>query len=158
MENILDSQFADHDEVKLIKASKGKRFTNYLIDYIFIMIFIVIMFFCLDAFGIVSFMEEDTILDRLIGMLFYAIGYCIMEGGLKGKTPGKFVTKTRTVTKTGELPDMNTFIKRSFSRIVPFEAFSFLGDDLVGWHDKWTDTIVIDERTSVLPKKDSIFL
>ncbi|HEX9513187.1 MAG TPA: hypothetical protein VF939_22005 [Puia sp.] len=33
---------------------------------------------------------------------------------------------------------------------VPFEVFSALGSPCHPWHDRWTDTLVIDERLSQL--------
>lgn len=81
-------------------------------------------------------------------MLFFVIYYSVIEGGLKGKTIGKYFTKTRVVNLDGSQPTFVTFIGRSFARIVPFEAFSFLGDKKTGWHDRWSETIVIDENLS----------
>jgi hypothetical protein len=33
--------------------------------------------------------------------------------------------------------------------MVPFEAFSALGTPSYPWHDKWTRTVVIDEKASI---------
>ena len=144
---------AGFQEVKLVPASKGKRFANFLIDYIPVAIFAMVIFIIFDLIGIMS-LDSDGLLDRLVGMLLYAVAYILMEGGLKGKTIGKYITKTRTVMTDGSEPDFNTLVKRSFSRIVPFEPFSFLGSADDGWHDRWTDTIVIDEQKSTLPSQD----
>ncbi|MCB0628799.1 MAG: RDD family protein [Saprospiraceae bacterium] len=144
---------AGFQEVKLVPASKGKRFANFLIDYIPVGIFAMVIFIIFDLIGIMS-LDSDGLLDRLVGMLLYAVAYILMEGGLKGKTIGKYITKTRTVMTDGSEPDFNTLVKRSFSRIVPFEPFSFLGSADDGWHDRWTDTIVIDEQKSTLPSQD----
>ena len=45
-----------------------------------------------------------------------------------GKTVGKLITGTKVVSETGGRPSIGQFLGRSFVRLVPFEAFSFLGD------------------------------
>jgi len=90
--------------------------------------------------------------NGLIGNLFvlflFALYYLICEGLLKGKTLGKYITKTRAVNVDGSTMEMSTVVKRSFSRMVPFEQFSFFGSEPTGWHDRWSDTMVIDETKS----------
>lgn len=56
-------------------------------------------------------------------MVFYFFGF---ETLTKGRSIGKFITGTKVVTLEGEIPTANVFLKRSFCRIIPFEAFSFL--------------------------------
>lgn len=139
---------------KLIPASKGKRFANFLIDYLGAFVFLTLIMSFLYLAGIWDIEEESTANDlkeRLFGMFFYAVYYTLIESALGGKSLGKFVTRTKTVTIYGQKPDFVTFLKRSFSRIVPFEPFSFLGSSESGWHDRWSDTMVIDEKLSVLP-------
>lgn len=149
--NILDEGLIEV-EVKLVPASSGKRLTNYIIDQIVITLFAFGFFFALELSLSLGFAEINPIADRILGMLFAAIAYIVLEGSLKGKTVGKYITHTRAVVRdTGAVPDLSTIIKRSFCRIVPFEAFSFLSDVNNGWHDKWSDTMVIDEKLSILP-------
>ena len=130
-------------ELKLIPASKGKRFANLIIDYIMAIVLATILFVLLDVAGM--YFATNGIQSRLLGAFLFALYYMVTEGTLKGKSIGKFVTKTRAVNEDGSTMDMSTVVKRSFSRIVPFEPFSFLGSEASGWHDKWSNTIVIDE-------------
>ena len=95
----------------------------------------------------------NGLVDRLFTALFLVVFYCTVESSLNGKTLGKFITKTRAVKLDGTKMDFNTVLKRSFSRIVPFEPFSFLGDDPpTGWHDRWSDTKVVDETKTYTVK------
>ena len=142
----------------LVPASKGKRLANMLIDYFFAIIFSLAIFVALDLFSVYSIEEENKLLDQLLGMLMYALFYTLVEGGLRGKTMGKYITQTKVVNLDGSEPDFNTFVRRSFCRIVPFEQFSFLGDEDSGWHDRWSDTMVIDETLSNAPRESSINL
>lgn len=149
----MDNEILDFDSIRdeglnLVPASKGKRFANFLIDYlvIFVVLFGLTMFELMGA-------EDDgeigtNLMDRLIGMLIYASYYLLLEGLWGGKTIGKLVTNTRTVNLDGSAPDFKTILNRSFSRIVPFEAFSFLGSKPDGWHDRWSDTMVINLKES----------
>ncbi len=159
MENqILDDSLMDR-EVVLVPADKGKRLVNYLIDYLVIfgvMIFIGIVVFAYDDRMIdIEAGSEIDLLSRIIGMIVYAIYYIVIEGSLKGKSIGKYLTKTRAVKIDGTPMETNDIVARSFSRIVPFEPFSFLGSRPGGWHDRWSKTMVIDETQSVLPKESS---
>lgn len=156
--NILDDGLIEV-EAQLVPASSGKRLANYIIDQFVITLFAFGFFFALELSLSLGLAEINSIVDRILGMLFAAFAYIILEGSLKGKTIGKYITQTRAVMQdTGEVPDLNTIIKRSFCRIVPFEAFSFLGEGASGWHDKWSDTMVIDEKLSVLPNDNNTWI
>lgn len=146
MENqILDSDLYQ-DELKFTQASKGKRFANFAIDYI-IAIFLIVVLFVIADFLHLNFVSTGLI-SNLFSLFLFALYYIICEGSLKGKTLGKVITKTRAINKDGSRMDMNTVVKRSFSRVVPFEQFSFFGNEPTGWHDRWSDTMVIDEAKS----------
>lgn len=142
--------------IKLIPASKGKRFANYLIDFFFLyllaMLCGLLYFIFLDTSSDVYLEEdvEDSLLFNVISLIVYVAYYFIFETFFKGKTLGKYLTKTRTVDIDGSVPTTGAILKRSFSRIVPFDAFSFLGSQDTGWHDRWSNTMVIDEKESRL--------
>lgn len=59
-----------------------------------------------------------------------------------GRTLAKYITGTKVISIDGEKPTFMQILGRTFSRIVPFDALSFLGEN--GWHDSWSDTRVID--------------
>ena len=98
---------------KVEPASKWLRLLNLLIDYI--------------AFWV---------LGLVVGMV-------IIVEGATGRTLGKLVTGTRVVNAAGGTPSFKQILGRSLARFIPFEAFSFLGDDGRGWHDSIPDTYVI---------------
>lgn len=143
-------------EIRLVKADKGKRIANYLIDgigFYAIMIVFVVIYLTIDPYA--SIFEEDStsLVDYVITYLIYVAFYTGFEATL-GQTPGKLITKTKVVTEYGEKPSTATIIGRSFARLIPFEAFSFLGASLSGWHDNLSKTMVIDLKASVLPTED----
>jgi len=90
----------------------------------------------------------DSLTDRLVSMVIYGILSGIVEGLFKGKSLGKLITGTRAVNTDGTNISFKTALLRGLSRIVPFEPFSALGGPSHPWHDKWTNTYVIDEKLS----------
>lgn len=148
---ILDDFRREHPRIVL--AGKGKRLTNYIIDYFVIMgVFIGILSIA-PSLGIEIDLEPDpntsiSLPLNLLNITITVFYYILAEGGNGGVTIGKMVTRTRAVRQNGDPMDMNDVLLRSICRIVPFEPLSFLGSLPLGWHDKWTKTIVIDESLS----------
>lgn len=54
--------------------------------------------------------------------------------------------KTKVINEAGEAPDFKEALLRSLCRLIPFDAFSFLGSDGRGWHDSITNTYVVDVK------------
>ena len=145
---ILDEQITLDDAQKKIfvssnTASGGIRFANYLIDTIVFYILSFVLGIILALFGGTEALDSLESPLASIGSIFLMIIYYIVFENAFGKTIGKMITKTKVVTESGEKPSFSQILGRTFSRLVPFEAFSFLGNDAVGWHDKWSKTRVI---------------
>jgi uncharacterized RDD family membrane protein YckC len=133
----------------IIKPTRrGKRFLNYLLDVIF---FYTIIF----AFGIILgglslltgknlFENSMPLLDNFIGITLFMAYYITFES-IFGKTIGKMATNTKVVRMDGSKPTLQNIIGRSFARLIPFDAFTFLSKNPRGWHDSLTNTIVIDD-------------
>ena len=135
-------------------AGAGKRFLNYILDMVFIIIFtyilsliIFIMIALIDRsvfYTILSAIREsDNPLKYIISFIFMLIYYIGFES-ITGRTMAKFITKTKVVTETGEKPGFSDIVIRSFSRFIPLEQFTFLMNDASGWHDTISKTKVIN--------------
>jgi uncharacterized RDD family membrane protein YckC len=88
-----------------------------------------------------SFSDGDivaTIKLIVLVLLYYTICEFIF-----GRTIGKMFTKTKVVTEKGLKPDFAQCVQRSLCRLVLLEAFSFIPEYPVGWHDKWSKTRVV---------------
>jgi uncharacterized RDD family membrane protein YckC len=48
------------------------------------------------------------------------------------------------VLHDGSKPEFTDILKRTLSRILPFEQFSFIGKESTGWHDSISKTYVVD--------------
>ncbi len=142
------SQVDDKIQVieKVIPASKWLRFFNFLIDYVaFIFIGAVVGI----SVAIIWGDEGIEFIESVPDIVFSApiiLGYYIVFEALTGRTLGKFITGTRVVNEKGMKVSFGQVVGRSFSRFIPFEAFSFLGERGRGWHDSLPKTYVIKTR------------
>ncbi|MCC2547084.1 RDD family protein [Hymenobacter sp. BT175] len=128
-------------------AGKGQRFGNYLID--------IAAFYlgCIGAgilVGIGLSMSGNVHLlnglegpfSTLVGMLLLSLYYFVLEA-TTGRTIGKLFTRTRVIMADGSRITTRAALIRSLCRLIPFEAFSFLGDPESGLHDRLSKTRVV---------------
>ncbi|WP_152268673.1 RDD family protein [Agriterribacter humi] len=146
----------DIETTHIVQAGTGKRFANYIIDVI---VFYIVVFFLGMVVAVIDpslllWMEATdagtNLLSSLISLLLYGIIMGITEAITGGRSLGKLITGTRAVNADGSPVSMQTAFWRGLCRAVPFEAFSALGAPSYPWHDKWTNTYVIDIKQSVL--------
>lgn len=131
-------------------ASGIQRFVNRLVDVIvfYILTFILGILLAVGAFVIGSDLSWLDNISRgqefIAGLIIYFAYYMILEG-VFSTTIGKLITKTKVVTVDGEKPTMNNIAQRTLCRLIPFNAFSFLFNDAVGWHDSLSNTRVVNK-------------
>ena len=156
-ENETTTEVYTQPAYELVQASSGKRFGNYLIDVIFF--YMIIVFWAIIAAIIspetIDALDDNdsafgTFGDRILSLVVYAIIMSLIEAIFRGKSIGKLITGTKAVNADGSNISFGTAFARGFSRAVPFNAFSALGSPCYPWHDKWTDTYVIDEKETRL--------
>ncbi|MGE0077410.1 MAG: RDD family protein [Bacteroidales bacterium] len=161
-----DEHCKSYDEVEVLKqqleenmqknyvilntASSGKRFANYLIDMVCYWIFtFVFAFFFAIIVSIVApsllylFTEGNKLFNYIIAYIAGMIYYSTFEF-IAGRTVAKYITGTKVVDENGNTPSYGRLLLRSVCRFIPFEPFSFLGDNAIGWHDTLSKTRVID--------------
>lgn len=130
-----------------VLATSGLRFANYLldriIDYLIGTTVIGLLTYFIDLADDTYYDETFYLLVRnfLIGLVFTMGYYFIMETTL-GRTIGKFATQTVVVTDEGLQPTTRHILIRTLCRLIPFDAFSYLGSG-VGWHDTISKTRVV---------------
>lgn len=135
-----------------VLASKEKRFINMIIDLIgyYALSFILgIMLGILALMGIEEPLDafgEMGILGNLVFTIVLNTTYFMAFEVPTQRTLGKYITKTMVVLEDGSKPGAETILVRSLCRLIPFEAFSFLGELGRGWHDSISDTYVVDIR------------
>ncbi len=120
----------------------GKRFANWLVDWILITIIFWEYNFFLKYEKIVT--DSDINFKAyLIAAAIVVIYYALFEGVFK-TTAGKCATNTMVVSEDGEHPNFDQIGSRAFYRVIPFDAFSFLGAEARGWHDTLSKTYVVN--------------
>lgn len=143
-------------EYQIVQASGGKRLGNYIIDLVifYVLVFVFAFVLALVNPATVETITEDTgfnLLENLLWLLMYGLYMFVIEFLFKGKSLGKLITGTRAVNEDGTNISAKTALLRGLCRAVPFNAFSALGSPSYPWHDKWTNTYVIDEKESNRP-------
>ena len=142
-------------EAELARATTGQRFANYLIDVIlfYALFFIVGIVLAVVSPSTLEDIDNNSagsqLVDRLISLIFYALYMGVVEGVFKGKSLGKLITGTRAVNMDGSKISFATAFARGCSRAVPFCVFSAFGTPCNPWQDRWTNTMVIDEKKSI---------
>jgi uncharacterized RDD family membrane protein YckC len=141
-----------NEEDLTVRASTGVRFCNYLIDLIVfygIMVGLGVVIAMINPYAFDD-MDVDSpggrLIDRLLGLVTYALIMGFMEAIFKGKTLGKFITGTRAVNLDGSRIVSSTAFLRGLSRAVPFCVFSAFGSPCNPWQDRWTDTKVVYDQ------------
>lgn len=156
MEQVTNSpqDLLDVYESNIVRADTGKRLGNYIIDVIAFYIFAMlagIVIAILSPATIDEIGSDDPgtgLISRLISLILYALFMGTQEAAFKGKTLGKLITGTRAVNLDGSPISTKTAFLRGFSRAVPFVVFSAFGTPCNPWQDRWTDTLVMDEKKS----------
>ena len=149
----------DDVQYRLVQASMGKRFLNYLIDVIVFGVLIFIALMVIATFNpqlIETLIKKNetgdlSFVQQLLIQVIYGTYMFIVEALFKGKSLGKLITGTRAVKQDGSPLMLREAQLRGLCRMVPFNAFSALGNPSFPWHDRWTRTYVIDEKLSRYP-------
>jgi uncharacterized RDD family membrane protein YckC len=116
-------------------ASKGTRFINFAIDWFII-------------FGLIKYLGNvgNDLNVKWVYIFIYLTYYTLFEWLTNGKTIGKYLTKTRAIKDNGGSIEFKEAFIRSLIRIIPLEPSICLFTDYgYGWHDRWTNTIVVPD-------------
>lgn len=140
---------------ELIQASTGKRFLNFVIDtigyYVSSLIFGGVLVIVSPDFFLQAAEEGSAINEFLwlfLGLATYFLYYFLFEFATGGRTLGKLITGTKAVHTDGAKMNFSTSVQRNAIRMIPFEIFSCFGTPCEPWHDRWTDTMVMDIKQS----------
>lgn len=126
---------------KDVLAVKSKRFGNFVID----LIFRYVIFFIIGLVGaiinpeaILEWSENVTRIEDILYSLAVLMLYYIVTEAVFQRTLGKLITGTKVVMADGSKPGFGTIVLRTLCRLIPFEVFSFIGEDAYGWHDSFS--------------------
>lgn len=139
MDEIIDVTPTQSEPLRI--AGNGARFGNYLADTI---VFYLLIFGLTIIFDSGTMSQETADLLGIIPFFFYFLFLTLFEFAC-GKTPGKFLTRTKVVKQDGTRPNFLNLLGRNAARLIPFDALSFLFADR-GWHDSLSGTYVVYEE------------
>jgi len=155
--NVQQSSYTDNSSYRL--ATIQQRVVSLILDLFFCYILLEVFKLILAVFEIdLALILYNAVVMYLIALLLY---YLIQES-VWHWTLAKRVMRTHVVDVSGNAPKLSQILIRSVCRFIPFEFMSFFSDQdklqassrrkllqrkPVGWHDKVSNTRVIDVRT-----------
>jgi hypothetical protein len=115
------------------------RLVHFIVDTIAFLVLSIIFGFIIGLF----FQITSSIFAYLLFIISFFVYYIIMEHKLQ-KTLGKYITKTKVVTKEGQKAELGDIIKRTLFRLIPFDNISYLFTRN-GFHDYLSDTTLVKD-------------
>jgi len=134
-------------------ATRGQRFFNCIFDLLIVHTIIVSIATTAVIIGditnnndISKWAESTTIFQRLFlwGVMLFL--YYFLSETYFSRTFAKYFTKTIVVTKDGSRPNKRAISIRTLSRFIPLECLTFLGTNVRGLHDLFSDTYVVQKH------------
>jgi uncharacterized RDD family membrane protein YckC len=124
-------------------ASHALRLRNFICDSLVVVPLMIGMGIAASKIPAiaVTYSEWSTIINW--GTYF---SYYFLSETLFGKTLGKLLTGTKVVNSEGSRLTLSQLAVRNLIRLIPFEAFSFLGAEPEGWHDTLSRSYVVKAR------------
>jgi uncharacterized RDD family membrane protein YckC len=131
-------------------ATRGQRFFNCILDLLIVHIILASIGTTIIIIGDVSnnyelsnWIESTTTVEKLLFWSVILFLYYFLTETYFSRTFAKYFTKTIVVTKDGSRPNKRTISIRTLSRFIPLEALTFLGTNVRGLHDLFSDTYVV---------------
>ena len=131
-------------------ATRGQRFFNCILDLLIVHIIlgsigttIIIIGDVSNNYELSNWIESTTTIEKLLFWSVILFLYYFLTETYFSRTFAKYFTKTIVVTKDGSRPNKRTISIRTLSRFIPLEALTFLGTNVRGLHDLFSDTYVV---------------
>jgi uncharacterized RDD family membrane protein YckC len=143
MRSVALAAAAEQELLTVNRTGLLNRFIHMIID---MLAFWILTLMVLTVIGLFFTAETDsqvTVISYLTYFACFSGYYIFMEYSFQ-KTLGKFITKSKVQNADGTRPQLGDIVGRTFCRLIPFDAISYLIMD-AGFHDKWTNTTVIKE-------------
>ena len=144
-------------------ATRGQRFLNCILDLLIVHTVLVSIATTVIIIGDITnnenlsnWAKSTTTLERLFFWAVTLFLYYFLTETYFSRTFAKYFTKTIVVAKDGSRPKTHAIIIRTLSRFIPLECLTFLGTNVRGLHDLFSDTYVV--RKHDFNKKKGAFL
>ncbi|MEY3501755.1 MAG: hypothetical protein RL308_3428 [Bacteroidota bacterium] len=134
-------------------ATRGQRFLNCILDLLIVHIILASIGTTIIIIGDVSnnyelsnWIESTTTVEKLLFWSVILFLYYFLTETYFSRTFAKYFTKTIVITKDGSRPNKRTISIRTLSRFIPLECLTFLGTNVRGLHDLFSDTYVVRKQ------------
>lgn len=134
-------------------ATRGQRFINCILDLLIVHIImgsigttVIIIGDITNNYELSNWIESTTTLEKLLFWFVIQFLYYFLTETYFSRTFAKYFTQTIVVTKNGSRPNKKTIIIRTLSRFIPLEALTFLGTNIRGLHDLFSETYVVGKH------------
>jgi uncharacterized RDD family membrane protein YckC len=142
-----NNQFAVTDD---LLATRGQRFMNCILDTLIVHIILISIGTTLVIIGnitnnydLIKWVETKTTFEKLLLWAVMLFLYYFLTETYFSRTFAKYFTKTIVVSKDGSRPNKRAISIRTLSRFIPVECLTFLGTNVRGLHDLFSDTYVV---------------
>ncbi len=157
MENI---EFTITDD---LFASREQRFLNFILDFLIVYVIwislgttVIIIGEITNIYALSNWAESTTTYEKIGFWLVIMFLYYFLTEIYFSRTFAKYFTKTIVVAKDGTRPKMHMIILRTLTRFIPLEGLTFLGVNVRGLHDLFSDTYVV-RKHEFNKKKGTVF-
>jgi uncharacterized RDD family membrane protein YckC len=132
-----------------VLTSRYIRLVNFMIDYLAIyclatMVGIFVGYISATEYLFFNSHQFNPFLDYVI-ITSTSLLYFSTEYFFNGKSLGKFLTQTRVVHNIEPEISFKVYLLRSLWRLVPIDVLSFLPVHNDCWHDRFSDTRVVND-------------
>ncbi|TRX27998.1 RDD family protein [Flavobacterium franklandianum] len=134
-------------------ATRGQRLINCFLDLLIVHIImgsigttVIIIGDITNNYELSNWIESTTTLEKLLFWFVIQFLYYFLTETYFSRTFAKYFTQTIVVTKDGSRPNKRTIIIRTLSRFIPLEALTFLGTNIRGLHDLFSETYVVGKH------------
>ncbi len=131
-------------------ATRAQRFMNCILDTLIVHIIlisiattVVIIGNITNNYDLTKWFESRTIFQRLLLWAVMLFLYYFLTETYFSRTFAKYFTKTIVVKKDGSRPNKRAISIRTLTRFIPLECLTFLGTNVRGLHDLFSDTYVV---------------
>jgi hypothetical protein len=153
-----------NNEFEFAEVNKVQRLLHRIIDVTFVFCFLYYNIDFIDRIIFVLVKSENSFLSTIgyffnyqaevyLPVYFSLTFYYLISEGIFNTSIGKIIFSNIIVNETAQNPSVRQRIGRTFARLIPFEAFSFIFL-YRGWHDSLTQTYIVKADKSFKNEND----
>jgi uncharacterized RDD family membrane protein YckC len=134
-------------------ASRAQRFMNFILDFLIIYVLwiavgttVIIIGEISGIYALSNWAESTTTYEKISFWIIIMFLYYFLTEMYFSRTFAKYFSKTIVITKEGLKPSFNAILIRTLTRFIPVECLTFLGVNVRGLHDLFSDTYVVRKQ------------